>query len=62
MLPGKVYFVGDSLGQDEVICIGQSFDSKLNCHVVHVKYISSGIEDMFFERQPSARFMYVKPR
>lgn len=62
MLPGKTYLVGDFLGQDEVICLGQKFDDKLNCHVVNVKYISSGIEDVFYETQPQNRFVFVKQK
>lgn len=62
MLPGKIYFVGDSIGQDEVICLGQEFNKQLNCHVVNIKYLYSGIKDSFYETQPQHRFMIVKQK
>ncbi len=53
MQVGKKYYVGDSLGYEKVECLEINPPNNMqdipDAYVVKVRYVDSGIEDIFFE-------------
>lgn len=62
---GKKYLVGDSLGYDKVECIAINPEKEMSelgygYFGVKVRYLESGIEDLFFESEGCGFSTYVE--
>lgn len=62
MTPGEEYLIGDGLGYDVVVCLGQSFDKDIGMNVVKVRFVETGREDILYESGDCGFMTYVEPR